>query len=463
MRVKATSRDSPPASPSPGVREYEMALDAVCAHMRDPVSKLRFIRESLTHYDALRRRVGWVPSAHFRRRLYVWLAIERFRPILLKGDLPPAARRRLRRSLLLGRTLAACGALGAIALVGTISASVLIVIPSSAARTIAPTPAPKAAPPARAAATPEPVPAAPPTSTGVWLVERGEKYEQYSNGLRIDTEFSVRGTPRRFHVFDADGMRSEVYEAPVGIVFHTSESDIWPMEESYNENLRDSSHRLLRYLKREEVYNYLIDRFGRVYRVVEDAYKANHAGYSVWEDKGRYYLGLNNSFLGVCFETRWEGGVALPITSAQFTAGRNLTDCLRHRFGIPAEMCVGHGIVSVNARKHLIGHHVDWARGFPFESFGLPDQYRVPPPSVAFFGFGYDDGFLNVMGKPWPGVLRAEQDLARAAQERGLGLADLRRERQSVYDLWIAEQARDDEQAAASRVKGAPQHGPQGG
>ena len=42
-------------------------------------------------------------------------------------------------------------------------------------------------------------------------------------------------------------------------------------------------------------------------------------------------------------------------------------------------MCVAHGLTSVNPKKHLIGHHMDWARGFPFEAFGLPDQYQTEP------------------------------------------------------------------------------------
>ena len=445
------------------MREYETALDTICSHMRDPVAKLRFIRDSLAHYDTLKRRVGWVPSAPFRRRLYVWLAIERFRPVLLRGELPPTARRRIRRSLLLGRALVACTALGAIALVGTIAMGVLILIPSTAARTVAPAATASRARRTELPPSPElPEPKAP-VPAAIWLVEKGTNYEQYSNGLRIDTEFSVHGEPRRFRVFEQDGMRPEVYEAPVGILFHTSESDVWPMEESYNENLRDSSRRLLHFLKNNQVYNYLIDRFGRVYRVVDDASKANHAGYSIWEAAGRYYLSLNNAFLGVCFETRWEGGRALPITAAQFTAGRSLTDCLRQRFGIPPEMCVGHGLTSVNPKKHLIGHHVDWARGFPFESFGLPDQYRLPPPSVAFFGFGYDDAFLNVMEEPWPGVRSAEQGLLREAQQRGVSIDDVRHERQGVYDRWISEQVRDDESAASARNQRAQRHGPQGG
>ncbi|HEY6548152.1 MAG TPA: peptidoglycan recognition family protein, partial [Vicinamibacteria bacterium] len=243
----------------------------------------------------------------------------------------------------------------------------------------------------------------------IWLVEKNDASEQYSNGLRIDTTWEVQGDPRRFRAFEAGrGMREEVQDKPIGILFHTSESDIWPLDESFNENLRTSSQNLLRYLQKNHVYNYLIDRFGRVFRVVTDETKANHAGHSVWTKDDAVYLGLNPSFLGVSFETRWEGGRALPITAAQLAAGRNLTDWLRQRFEIPADMCTGHGLVSVNAKKHLIGHHVDWARGFPFEAFGLPDQYTRQAPHVALFGLGYDTDFLKVMGEPWPGVREAE-------------------------------------------------------
>jgi hypothetical protein len=236
-----------------------------------------------------------------------------------------------------------------------------------------------------------------------------------------------------------------VYTAPAGILFHTTESDVWPLEAAFNENLRDSSHRLLRYVSRNRLYHYLIDRFGRVYRVVEEGGKANHAGHSVWAAEGRTYLSLNNAFFGVAFETRWDGGRALPITQAQLASGRMLTEYLRQRYGIAPEMCVTHGLTSVNPRTHRIGHHLDWARGFPFAAFGLPDQYRRTTPSVAAFGFGYDEEFLRVLDEPWPGVRTAEQDLAREAAARGITVDQVRRERQDLYDRWLAEQVRDDE------------------
>ena len=121
----------------------------------------------------------------------------------------------------------------------------------------------------------------------IWLVEKGEASEQYSNGLRIDTTFAVagrapalpglRGGPRNVaETFDKPGRASS--STP-------RRATSGPSTRAYNENLRDSSHDLLRYLKSNRVYNYLIDRFGRVYRVVDEETKANHAGHSVWTDE----------------------------------------------------------------------------------------------------------------------------------------------------------------------------------
>jgi hypothetical protein len=254
-------------------------------------------------------------------------------------------------------------------------------------------------------------------------------------------------------VFDrTTGRLSEPRSEPSGILFHTSESDIWPMEPGYNENLRDSSQRLLRYIQRKHLYNYVVDRFGRVFRVVEETSKANHAGHSVWASGDEVHLNLNHAFLGVCFETRWEGGHALPITQAQLAGGRALTAWLRHRWNVTPEMCTTHGIASVNPTKRLIGRHLDWARGFPFEAFGLPDVYATPAPSVAVFGFGYDDDFIAVMGAPWEGVSLAERELAREASRLGITVDELRRERRHLYDRWREEQALAEEEAERPRT-----------
>ena len=274
----------------------------------------------------------------------------------------------------------------------------------------------------------------------IWLVDRGPNWELYSNGLRIETNYTVRGEPRRYRVHNKyTGVEAAVRTQPVGILFHTSESDIWPLDPDHQRQLRETSTALLNYVQKERAYNYVIDRFGRVYRIVDDATRANHAGHSVWADGNEVYLDLNSAFLGVSFESRWEGGRTLPITRAQLIAGHNLTNYLRQRFAIAPEMCVTHGLTSVNPQQHLIGYHMDWARGFPFAAFGLPDQYAVPPPSIALFGFGYNEDFLRIIGDGWPGALAGEAALAREATRRGIDLDTLRAQRRWQFSKWERE------------------------
>lgn len=273
----------------------------------------------------------------------------------------------------------------------------------------------------------------------LWLADRGPGWELYSNGLRIETTYAVKGTPRDYRVQSREGkLLPTQYSRPIGILFHTSESDLWPLEPGYEQEVRKGSEALMRFVKREQAYNYMIDRFGRVYRIVDDDSRANHAGHGVWARGNEVYLDLNSAFLGVSFESRWEGGRTLPITRAQLIAGRNLTHYLRQRFSIAPEMCVTHGLASVAPKRGLIGYHLDWARGFPFEAFGLPDLYSQPSPSVALFGFNYDSEFLRTVGERWPGLIAAEKQLATEARERSISLDDLRRERQAQYVRWRA-------------------------
>jgi hypothetical protein len=273
----------------------------------------------------------------------------------------------------------------------------------------------------------------------LWLADRGPGWELYSNGLRIETKYTVKGTPRDYRVQSRTGkVLPTRLTHPIGILFHTSESDLWPLEPGYRKEVRQGSEALLRFVKREQAYNYMIDRFGRVYRIVDDDSRANHAGNGVWARGDEVYLDLNSAFLGVSFESRWEGGRTLPITRAQLIAGRNLTHYLRQRFSIAPEMCVTHGLASVAPKRGLIGYHLDWARGFPFEAFGLPDLYSQPSPSVAMFGFTYDNAFLRTMGEPWPGLIAAEEQFAAEARKRAISIDDLRRERQAEYRRWRA-------------------------
>jgi hypothetical protein len=428
-------------------KDFVLALEEKSRAIRDPVEKLRYIRGSLARYQEADRRLQAVRFSPLRRLLYRLSPLHGLRQLLTTnpwGTTPEATRRPAWRS----KAPALAAALVA-TIAGVTATGYHFSRPAAAAPALLPTPAP---PPAAENLPPLPAGVSP---AAIWMVEGGEGWEQYSNGLRIDTSFAVGGEPRRFRVFDrASGIQEAVQTTPVGILFHTSESDIWPLDEAHNESLRTSSHGLLKYLQRNRVYHYLIDRFGRVFRVVEETDKANHAGMAVWSQGDRLFLSLNNAFLGICFETRWEGGRALPITQAQLAAGRNLTDYLRGRWSVGPDMCVGHGLASVNPKKHLIGHHLDWARGFPFEAFGLPNQYLRPAPSVAVFGFQYDEQFLGVMGEPWAGVREAEQTLVAEAATKGKTVDELRRERQDLFDRWLAEQTKDQEASSASTGPG---------
>jgi hypothetical protein len=271
----------------------------------------------------------------------------------------------------------------------------------------------------------------------IWLADRGPGWELYSNGLRIETADVVQGRPRQFQIHDLHhDAPADVFTRPVGILFHISESDLWPLEPDFGSRLRNSSTALRHYLQRATAYNYLIDRFGRVFRIVADETAAAHAGNSIWARGDEIYVDLNAAFLGVAFESRWEGGQVSPITRAQLVAGRNLTNYLRQKFSIAPDMCVTHGLTSVNPRSHLIGYHRDWASGFPFAAFGLPDLYAQPPPSVSLLGFGYDEDFLRAIGPRWPGLDRAEQQLRDEARDQRVSMVALRSERQQLYDRW---------------------------
>lgn len=278
----------------------------------------------------------------------------------------------------------------------------------------------------------QPTPAAPPVPpppTDVWLVEKTADSETYSNGLRIDTHFASSGRARSWRAFPADGGEATRETEPAGIVFHTTESQQVPFEESENRALRRIGESLLEYVHRIQAYNFVIDRFGRVYRVVPEDRAANHAGHSVWADESRFYVNLNQSFLGVAFEA--DGP---EIDSGQIRSAGMLIEMLRSRYGIAVSNCVAHAQVSVNPSNMRAGSHVDWASGFPFEAVGLPDNYKQPLPAVWAFGFDADAHFKGQAGELLrSGIEAAESLLAEQAAAEGMGPADYRKKLQQRY------------------------------
>jgi hypothetical protein len=265
----------------------------------------------------------------------------------------------------------------------------------------------------------------------VWQVERATGYDVYSNGLRIENQYAVSHRPRAYTAFPIagpEGAGGEKRAEPAGIVYHTTESLQAPFEQSQNDVLKRVGESLIEYVRRRRCYHFLIDRFGRVFRIVNESDAADHAGHSVWADDRYFYVNLNDSFIGISFEA--QTGAAKDHTSvggAQVRAAAMLTEMLRSRYKIPGRNCVTHAQVSVNPANMQIGYHVDWASSFPFEKLGLPDNYAWPSPAVALFGFAFDTSFQQRAGvRLSAGALQAERGLEERAQEAHLSVASYR-------------------------------------
>jgi hypothetical protein len=252
----------------------------------------------------------------------------------------------------------------------------------------------------------------------IWLAEEHDAQEWYSNGLLIDNSYRVRNERRFFQMLDRSRNMQPTTDwqsEPVGIVFHTTESPQAPFDPEQNGTLQRLGKSLLNHIRDNRSYNFVIDRFGRVYRVVDEADAAHHAGNSLWATGRWAFVNLNTSFLAISFEAQ-----GASLTSAQVHAGRLLTQYLRARFSIPPELCVTHAQVSVNPSNMRIGYHTDWAGGFPFGEMGLSNNYDLPLSSITDFGFGYDETFIAAVGqKMWRGLRQSETQFEADARSRG--------------------------------------------
>ena len=204
-------------------------------------------------------------------------------------------------------------------------------------------------------------------------------------------------------------MSGEWRSDPAGIVFHTTESHLAPFEEDQNRALRRDGEGLLEYVSRRRSYHFVIDRFGRVFRIVRESDYANHAGNSVWADGRWIYVNLNQSFFGVAFEAQSHPDGALPVNPAQIHAGRILVEMLRARYAIPPDNCVAHAQVSVNPGNGRAGYHVDWAANLPFADLGLGNNYAEAMPSLALFGFEPDAALVAAGASLQAGIESAEE------------------------------------------------------
>jgi N-acetyl-anhydromuramyl-L-alanine amidase AmpD len=277
----------------------------------------------------------------------------------------------------------------------------------------------------------------------VWLVEKTGIVELYSNGLQIDNRFLVANRPRSYVAFPLHPGYSSAPapSAPAGIVFHATQSRQVPFEPNQNGALKKIGESLLEYVQRKRAYHFLIDRFGRVHRVVAETDSANHAGYSIWADDQWLYINLNQSFLGIAIEAESLPGQGDPFMSpAQLRSVGMLTELLRSRYKIPAENCVTHAQVSVNPSNLQVGYHTDWASGFPFAQLTLPNNYARPLPAIRTFGFEYSPEFAGWAGESLKvGLETAGAELAEAAADARMSLHSYRKSLQNQYRQLLAE------------------------
>ena len=300
----------------------------------------------------------------------------------------------------------------------------------------------------------------------IWLVEKTSGSELYSNRLQIFTRYAVANIPRSYRPFFRHLNRSPASainsDRIAGILFHTSESDLVPFRPEMNISIKQKSKRLIKYLQRRKSYNFIIDRFGRVYRLVQEDHAAFHAGNSIWADDEEFYLNLNHAFIGICFEGRdfeeiesqnyvdsWNPQATAPrlrpngissLTEAQLRSGKELTDWLRVKYNISQHNCVPHALVSVNTEKKLIGYHLDLSKGFPFAKFSLSNKYNEPLPSIVDFGFFYDEYFEKIFGgEIWPGIRASEEILQRRCKRTNISLNQYRIYLNTKYDEYIEE------------------------
>ena len=273
--------------------EFARTVEGLTGAIKDPVERLRFLRNSTRTIRQLEDQIPKVPSLA-RPLVYRYLGWRGL--TMLNGDKAAGIRRSARgkiAALQIGIVLAGASlVLGASYGTIRLAASLGRKAPTVEARVppeipVAPRPQPQPEPKA------EPV-VLTQRPDSIWLVEKGKDYELYSSGLRIDTTQRLKGTRRSYAPIDeASGGVLPLASEPVGIVFHTTESDILSLEAENNASLLRNSKNLVAYIKRHEFYHYLIDRFGRVYQILNDDSRANHAGFAVWANAGKVYMNLN--------------------------------------------------------------------------------------------------------------------------------------------------------------------------
>jgi hypothetical protein len=432
---------------------YSRVVERYAMFFDRPEARLRFLNNTLTkqadRQDRLQRRFGRSRLLG-RTRIYDWLLEARcysaiFEEMRAMYSSLPKNRRKLTRRIqapfsarLLFLIHQSRHAFYAAAVIGALlSIGVIYAFGAWSARGVNEYLESKYNKPSALTTAPSPTPSD--TVVGskekVWLFGKEGEYEKWSNGCNISMKYETDNHPRAYFPIPrgsgTDGNQfSERSDKIVGILYHTPENPMFDLTPDNTKRIQNSSRTLIEDVRIHKKYNYLINRIGDIYRIVRDDQAAYHAGDSLWADAKNYYVLLNESFIGVCFESKFDGASSLDqiLTEAQIISGRRLTEVLRAKYNIDDANCTTHGLVAVAPEEMLIARHHDWVHFFPFEAMGLSNKYKVQPPTITDYGFTYNDEILakKLGGKLWEGAQMAVEEFNRRAARAHVSPDDLR-------------------------------------
>ena len=162
--------------------------------------------------------------------------------------------------------------------------------------------------------------------------------------------------------------------------------------------------------------HYVVDEDGAIWRLVDEAHRAWHAGVSCWRGHGT----LNNRSVGIEIVNPGHEWGYRPFPALQMAAVCDLCLGILGRHPVPARNVVGHSDVAPD-RKEDPGELFDWP-GLAANGVGLWPALSHPAGAVddvpaALRAIGYGEGDLAVtlraFQRHWlPGAISGQADAA---------------------------------------------------
>src|SRR5215471_569705 len=104
----------------------------------------------------------------------------------------------------------------------------------------------------------------------IFFVAKEDGYEKWSNNCNISTKYETDNHPRSYYTIprgtETDGEQKT--NKIVGIVYHTPENPQVMFNQDNAGAIQQGSRGLIEHVQKYKKYNYVIDRFGGIYRIV---------------------------------------------------------------------------------------------------------------------------------------------------------------------------------------------------